>query len=113
MKGILVVVFIFFTLEGFSQTIKVDPCSIKGTIFIESTKSKANFSVYVDENSPSVDLMVHKVERKLYADRPGLWHITEDRTIADYIVYIERNRAGANLTIQFTPTESFAGCTKN
>jgi len=103
----------FFISTAFAQVVKPDPCNLKGSVFIEPVKSRAYFSVFVDENSPTVDLIVYKVDKKLYADRPGLWHITDDKAIADFIVYIEKSRAGANLTIQFTPTESFAGCTKN
>lgn len=98
------------SFSSFGQTFRPDPCQLRGTVYIETVKSRADFSVYVDENSPNVDLVVCQVAKKLYADRPGLWHITTDRAIADFIIYIEKSRAGANIVIQYTPTESFAGC---
>ena len=111
---ILVVVGLTFVANFcFGQMYKPDPCNLQGTVFVETNKSRADFSVYVDSNSATVDLIVFPESRHLYANRTGLWHFTEDRSIANLVIFYEKSRAAANIVIQFTKTESFAGCNQN
>jgi hypothetical protein len=116
MRILIVVGLIFvanFCYGQSGQIYKPDPCNIQGTVYVESNRGKADFTVFVDSNSATVDLVVFQESRNLYANRTGLWHFTDDRSIANHIIYYEKSRAAAGLIIQFTKTESFAGCNQN
>ena len=92
---------------------KLDICEVYGSVYIETeNRNRADFMVYADEKDSFVDIKVFVQENKFYADKPGMWHITKDRSLADYVIFMEKEKGRAKYTIFYTNTESYAGCNK-
>lgn len=79
-------------------------------VYIEESKSKADYAVYEEESEAFADLIVFEEDNSLYADREGIWHFTEDRNFADFTVYFTTKKRDAHFSVAYTETESFAGC---
>ena len=101
--------FLYFFLSWITVE-QTDPCQLQGAVFIESSKRYADFVVYEESSEAFADLLVYKQENRLYADGPGLWFITDDRSMADYSIYLTEKQNIADFSIFYTDTESFAGC---
>lgn len=57
------------------------------------------------------DLKVFETDSPITATQAGLWHITEIKPSATYIVYIETERKSmADFTVAYTTNEAFATC---
>lgn len=107
---LLILSFFMPILPGISY-VQPDYCNIYGTVYIEKENPKeANFRVFVEETEGMADVWVYKMEEKLFADKPGLWHITDKKAFADYIIYIDKNKYLADFSIYYIDVESFAGC---
>lgn len=113
-SGRIVSAFILLFLPSYprSSTLQVDFCRLYGSVFVTDSPRYADFRVYVEESDAFCDIIVYKTENRLFADRPGLWHITKTRGFEDFSVYFEKDRGLADFTVHFTDTESFARCNK-
>lgn len=89
---------------------RADRCSLKGAVFIESSRSFAQYKVYVEDSEGLADLRVFKADSRLFADEPGKWYIVDKRGFADFTIFIEKQRSFADFTIYYTKHEAFAGC---
>lgn len=96
--------------EVVGQARKDQVCSIKGAIFFTTLRQQADFTVFVEETVDFADMQVFREKQRLFADKPGLWHIVDHPHLADYILFQERNRSAADFSIAYTDTQSFAGC---
>ncbi|MEQ9423944.1 MAG: DUF6150 family protein [Cyclobacteriaceae bacterium] len=85
-------------------------CYVYGSIAVVDDPRRAHFSVYVEESEGLADILVWEEEIRLYADRKGIWHFTENPGLADYVIYFEENKYLADFSIYYIDIESFAGC---
>jgi hypothetical protein len=86
-------------------------CDLYGTVYIEKEKTLADFSIYIEETSESfADLVIFREDNQLFADKSGIWYFTDNRGLAQYRVFIEKNKDRADFSIFYTDTRSFAGC---
>lgn len=85
-------------------------CQVYGTFYVEQEKQMADFSVFVEETEGFADLSVFLEENQLYADQSGLWFFVDQPGLADYRIYLERDKNRADFCIFYTNTRSFAGC---
>lgn len=93
------------------SSIQPDYCNLYGTVYIEQKNPRlADFRVFVEETEGSADIWVYNMEEKLFADKPGLWHITDKKAFADFIIYYEKEKYLADFSVYFIDVESFAGC---
>lgn len=91
----------------------VDPCRVYGSIFLETDprrRSQCFAVVYVEPEEAFTNLMVYKEDNKLFADKAGLWALTDARDFADYRIFVTDNRNQADFTIHYTDIRSYAGC---
>lgn len=91
----------------------VDPCKIYGSIYLERDPRRRGFcsaTVFVEQNDGFANLVVYQEANKLFADKPGMWYITDARDFADYTVLVTDNRAFADFGIFYSKVRSFAGC---
>jgi hypothetical protein len=107
---VLLILIASFSTPAFSQG--MNACNVFGSIYIESDPQKANVYVYVDEQNDYPDLVVYKVDARLFADKPGFWHMVDTKNFADFKVYFTDRKAFADFTIRFTDTEFFAECNR-
>lgn len=112
MKQKFFLLFIFCAINWMAQAqrLNIDKCRIYGKMFIVQDKTRADFSIYVDDSEGLADIIVYQHSNKFYADRPGQWFFTPNRAEADFWVFIETTRGYADFIIAYTQTESFAGC---
>lgn len=106
----LTLVFTFTRSTPAWKPVKVDPCKIYGTVYIERDRTQADLSVYLEETESFADLVVFKEDNSLYADKSGMWYITDKPGLADFRIYIESIKGRAHFSIFYTNTRSFAGC---
>lgn len=87
-------------------------CKLFGSVYIEENNpDRADFLVYEEESEAFADIMVfYDIDNRLFANKPGLWHITDKRGFADFSVYFVKKRNQADFSVYFTDVESFAGC---
>lgn len=85
-------------------------CNLYGIVYIEKNPRYADFRVFIEETEGSANLWVYPIEERLFADKPGLWHFTNRREFADFIIYIDPNKYLADFSIYYIDVESFAGC---
>jgi hypothetical protein len=93
-----------------AQVVNPIICKIYGSVYIEKDPKKADFRVFIETSPAFADLMVYIQNNRLFADNAGLWFMTEKRDIADFRIYIMDEKKGADFSICYTTTESFAGC---
>ena len=89
-----------------------DPCKVYGVVYIEESKTMADFLVYEEESEVFADVIIFEESNRLFADRAGIWHFTKQRDFADFTVYFTPRRKDADFSVAYTKTESFAGCNK-
>lgn len=111
MKTLLLSMTFLVLTCGAAMAQRMDPCDLYGVVYVEPTRSFADYTIYVDSNSDAfADLLVFETENRLFADRPGLWFFTTNPHMADFTVFIEQREGLADFIIFKTDTESFAGC---
>ena len=54
--------------------------------------------------------MVFKEDSKLFADEKGLWYITDNPAIANYRLYIEKDKRYSDFSFSYIEDRLFAGC---
>lgn len=99
-----------YTAQAQRVNTAVEPCKIFGSVFVEKNRPLADYRVYIEPTEGMADLTVFKAVNKLFADKTGLWHITDTKAQADFVIFIESNRGSADFSVYYTETESFAGC---
>ena len=90
-------------------------CRMFGSVYLTADPKQKNYTrytVYIEAEDTYADLSVFKENNKLFADGPGLWHVTTSRNFADHVLFITTNRALADFTIYYTKARTFAGCRK-
>ncbi|GAB3828755.1 DUF6150 family protein [Hymenobacter jeollabukensis] len=93
-----------------------DPCKLYGAIYLERDPRRRGFcsaTVYVEQQEAFANLVVFQEANKLFADKAGLWYITDARDFADFTVLVTDNRSFADFGIYYTKVRSFAGCRKD
>jgi hypothetical protein len=86
-------------------------CDAYGSIYIETeNRNRADFTVFVSKENSFPDLKVYLEENKLYADKVGHWYFVKDRELADYVIFIEKDKGRARYSVFYTDIESEAGC---
>lgn len=106
-----IIVFLgLITLSGTASAQSINFCDLYGAVYVEKDPYNAHFIVYLEETEGSADVLVYKEDNKLFADRKGIWHMTDNKGLADFIVFFEKNRRNADFSIYYTDVESFAGC---
>lgn len=114
MKKILIV-FLFFFVQQFNTYSALKQhitCQVFGTIYIETQKNRAHYSVYLEEYESDADLIVCKQDNRLFADRPGLWYFVTDRSFADYTIYLESDDSYADFSVYYTDDVGSVGCNR-
>jgi hypothetical protein len=108
LKRILIVC--SFCLLAHASKAQAAYCQLKGSFFEEKNPARIQYRVFVAESESFADLLVFKVDNNLFADKPGLWHLTDSRAQANYFISFTDDRSKADFSIYFIDTESFAGC---
>lgn len=93
----------------------LEPCRIYGSVYLERDPRRRGFcfgAVYEEPEDAFADVLVFKEDNKLFADKTGLWYITEARDFADYVLFVSPDRGLADFSIHYTKVRSFAGCRK-
>lgn len=93
-----------------------DPCKLYGAIYLERDPRRRGFcsaTVYVEQQEAFANLVVFEEVNKLFADKAGLWYLTDARDFADFTVLVTDNRSFADFGIYYTKVRSFAGCRKD
>jgi Family of unknown function (DUF6150) len=93
-----------------------DPCKLYGAVYLERDPRRRGFcsaTVYVEQQEAFANLVVYQEANKLFADKAGLWYITDARDFADFTVLVTDNRSFADFGIFYTKVRSFAGCRKD
>jgi hypothetical protein len=85
-------------------------CDIKGAVFVVQERAQAQYRVFIEKSEAFADIAIYKAPNLLFADRSGLWYVTETRAQADHTIAYVDDRAMADFTIFFIDNESFAGC---
>lgn len=94
----------------------LEPCRIYGSVYLERDPRRRGFcfgAVYEEPEEAFADVLVFTENNKLFADKAGLWYLTEARDFADYVLFVSDNRSLADFSMHFTKVRSFAGCRKN
>ena len=89
---------------------KIDPCTVAGIVFIETSKQRADYMIYREESEAFADLVVYKEDNKLFADEPGHWYFTDKRDLADFYIYISDDNSNVDFSIFYTEESAYAGC---
>jgi len=90
---------------------EIDPCQVFGQIYIErEDPHRADVFVYEEKTEAFADLLVFEEDNMLMADSPGLWYFTENRGMADFVIYAVDTRNESHFSVFFTDVQSFAGC---
>jgi hypothetical protein len=90
---------------------EISICDAYGSIYIETdNRNKADFTVYLSKENSFPDLKVYLEENQLYADKAGHWYFVKDREMADYVIFIEKDKGRARYSVFYTDIESQAGC---
>lgn len=93
----------------------VDPCRLYGSVYLETDprrRSQAFGVVYQEPDEAFADVLVYRETNKLFADKAGLWYLTDARDFADYVLLVTDNRNLADFSFHYTKVRSFAGCRK-
>lgn len=93
-----------------------DPCKLYGSVYLERDPRRRGFcsaTVFVEQQEAFASLVVFEEANKLFADKAGLWYITDARDFADFTVLVTDNRSFADFGIYYTKVRSFAGCRKD
>lgn len=106
----MIILWLFSAFTSVLFPIQTDPCELYGVVYIETSKSQADYIVYEEESEAFANVLVFKQENKLFADASGLWHFTDDRTFADFTIYLTEKKNQAHFTVNYIDNESFAGC---
>lgn len=88
----------------------IDPCSLKGAVFVEEVESFARFRVFREDVEAFADLLVFQEQARSFADRPGLWYFTDNRSVADFTIAFTETQGFADFSIYITDFKSLAGC---
>lgn len=98
------------SFSGTKDLSSFDYCRVYGSVYFVKDRHRADFFVYIEEDETMADIAVFKENVDLYADRPGIWFITENEAFADFRLYVEDRKGSQDFTVFYTETESFAGC---
>lgn len=93
----------------------VDPCRLYGSVYLETDprrRSQVFGVVYQEPDEAFADVLVYQETNKLFADKAGLWYLTDSRDFADYVLLVTENRNLADFSFHYTKVRSFAGCRK-
>lgn len=98
-----------------ARVASVDGCRIFGSVYLETDprrQSRCFGSIYIEPETAFADVLVFQEANKLFADKAGLWYLTDARDFADYSLFVTTNRNLADFSIQYTKVRSYAGCRK-
>jgi hypothetical protein len=88
----------------------IDPCELKGAVFVEEVESFARFRVFREDVEAFADLLVFQEQARSFADRPGLWYFTDNRSVADFTIAFTETQGFADFSVYFTDFKTLAGC---
>lgn len=102
MRIVLLLVFVLFSLIGYSQK-----------IYKVEYESQADIKVYIVDYESQCDLKVYHVDYESQADEDGLWYSVDYESQADYKIYFVEYESQADLKIFYVDYESQAGWRNN
>lgn len=108
MRCLLSISLVFVTFFSFGQ--RRDVCDIYGAIYFTQAQEWAQFRMFETDSEVFADLVIYEETNRLFADRQGLWYVTEDSLTADHYVYYTENRGLADFTVYFTDIPAAARC---
>ena len=106
-KGILLGLALFFFDSSPQEEVK---CKVFGSVHVMNEKRGADYLIYLDDSEAFADLLVFKEEHRLYADRSGFWFMEKSKGLADFRVFLTKNRDEADFSIYYVDSPTFAGC---
>jgi len=104
-----------FVAVAAAPTGSLEPCRIYGSVYLERDSHRRGLcfgTVYEEPVEAFADVLVFQEDNKLFADKAGLWYLTDARDFADYVLFVSNNRGIADFSIHYTKVRSFAGCRK-
>jgi len=88
------------------------PCKVYGNIYLVSKADDATYRVYVEDNEYSADIVVFTENNQLLATQTGKWFFVKYIHLADYTIYLTKDRSEANFTVFFTNIDDLARCNR-
>ena len=111
MKKTLLIFSLLFLFGSFNlRKAIVEPCDIFGIIYFEKDKFRSDARVFIEEDETLADLMVFKEDNRLFADEEGLWYVTDNPALANFRLYIEKDKRYSDFSFSYIDDRTFAGC---
>lgn len=85
-------------------------CQLKGTVYVETVPSFADYRVFVEDIEAFADQCVFRESAGAFAKQPGHWFFTEVKAYADFSVAWVPMKSSADFSVCFTKQPSLAGC---
>lgn len=93
----------------------IEPCRIYGSVYLERDPRRKSFcfgTLYEEPQEAFADVLIYRESNKLFADKAGLWYLTDTRDFADYVLFVADKRELADFSMHFTDVRNYAGCRK-
>jgi len=87
-----------------------DYCQIFGIIYFEKNKHEAHATVYFEEDEPQANLLVFKEDNRLFADEEGIWYVTDNPALANYKLFVTKEKRFADFSVNYIDDRAFVGC---
>lgn len=110
MDALLVWIMLSLSLATPAPASPQDYCNVYGAVYVETDRRRADYLVFEEQNEAFADLLIFREASRAYADREGIWYFTKNRGMADVTIFYVKEKGQAHFSINFTDTESFAGC---
>ena len=111
MKIILIYISILLTSVFNKSSVRIDDfCQVYGIIYFEKNKNYADALVYLEEDETRADLLIFKEDNRLFADEEGIWYITDNPTLANYKLYVVKEKGYADFSVNYIDDRAFVGC---
>ncbi|MFK7973022.1 MAG: DUF6150 family protein, partial [Bacteroidia bacterium] len=85
-------------------------CELKGAVFVESVAGFADHKIYIEEMESFSNMIIYKETNPAFASEAGHWYITENRSEADFTIFLEPVRNFADFSVFYTNFPTAAGC---
>ena len=92
------------------RSLQINPCELKGTVFIERNRISADYKVFLLEQEDFADMLVYKVASPKRAKRKGHWYFSKVKPEADFSICVVSRLEEADFSLAYTAFRDYAGC---
>jgi len=105
------VLLVLLVLGARAEKVQQDQyCTLRGSVYITSDRRLADFIVFEESSEAFADFLVYEEENRLYATEEGIWFFVDNRGIADFSIYLNKEKGGSDFVFAYTDSPTFAGC---